>query len=71
MLVKENPDRKKKKKVFGNKQNTAGRNTQAMDDCKFSYQNKYRTLQRMKDCHSFCDKKRSTTSSDGWLQLER
>ena len=28
------------------------------------------TLQRMDDCHSFCDKKKYLTSRDGWLQLE-
>ena len=31
---------------LANKQTTAGRNTQTRDDCKFSYQNKYRTLQK-------------------------
>ena len=46
---------------LANKQTTAGRNTQTRDDCKFSYQNKYRALQKMDYCHSFCDENRYTT----------
>ena len=34
---------------FGNKHITAERINQTMKDCKFSRQNKYRTLQRMND----------------------
>ena len=40
---------------FGNKHATAERITQTMDDCKFSCQNKYSTLERMNNCHFFCD----------------
>ena len=42
---------------FGNKHTTAEKITQTMNDCKFSYQNKYSTLQRMDGCHFFCEKK--------------
>ena len=45
---------------FRNKQ-SAERITQTMDDFKFSCQNKYSALQRMDDCHSFCDKNKCTT----------
>ena len=45
---------------FGNKHTTAERIIQTMDGCKFSYQNKCSALQRMDDCHSFCDKTRYT-----------
>ena len=48
----------------------AERITQTMDDCKFSFQNKYSTIQRMDECHSSCDKNRYTTSKVGCLQLE-
>ena len=39
---------------LANKQTTAGRNTQTRE-------NKYRALQKMDYCHSFCDKNRYTT----------
>ena len=42
----------------------------SMDDCKFSGQNKYSTIQGMDECHSYCDKNRCTTSTVGWLQLK-
>ena len=57
-------------KCFGNKHATGERIDLAMHNSTFSCQNKYSTLQGMDDCHSFCDKKRYTTSRDGWLQLE-
>ena len=49
---------------FGNNLSTAEIITQAMDDFKFSYQNKYITYQRMTDFHSFCGKSRYATSTD-------
>ena len=55
---------------YGNKNSTAARNTQTMDDCKFSYQNNCRALQRMDDCHSFRDKIRYTTFK-GWMDAIR
>ena len=44
-----------------------------MDDCHhFNDKKRYSKLQRMDDCHHFNDKKRyTTTSRDGWLQLDR
>ena len=47
----------------------------AMSDIKweqwYSEWKPHSTLQRMDDCHHFNDKKRyTTTSRDGWLQLE-
>ena len=47
----------------------------AMSDSKweqwYSEWKRHSTLQRMDDCHHFNDKKRyTTTSRDGWLQLE-
>ena len=44
---------------------TAERITQTMDDCKFSCQNKYSTIQRTDECHSYCDKNSHTTSKVG------
>ena len=41
---------------------------QTIDDCKFSRKDKYSTLQRVDECHSFCDKNRYPTSKDGCLQ---
>ena len=52
------------------KKPTAERITQTMDDCKFSCQDEYSTIQRMDECHCYCDKNRYTTSRVGWLQLE-
>ena len=38
----------------------------------YSEWKRHSTLQRMDNCHHFNDKKRNTTTSrDGWLQLER
>ena len=48
---------------------TAERITETIDDCKFSCQNKYSTLQRMDECHLTVTKA-VTTSRDVWLQLE-
>ena len=41
---------------------TAERITQTMGDWKFSYQNKYSTIQRMDEYHFYCDKNRCITS---------
>ena len=41
---------------FGEKREIARKNTQTRDDSEFSYQNKYRTLQRMDGYHSFLTK---------------
>ena len=38
-----------------------------MDDCKFSRQNKYSTLQKIYNCHSLCDKNGYPTSRDEWI----
>ena len=43
----------------------AERITQIMDNCKFSQENRYSTLQNMDDCHSLRDKDRYITSRDG------
>ena len=40
--------------------------TQTMGDFKVSCQNKYSVLQRMDDCHSFCDTIRYTESFKGF-----
>ena len=40
-----------------NKHTTDKRIAQTKDDCKFSCQDNYITIQRMDDCHSFHDKK--------------
>ena len=39
-------------------------------DSKFLRQNKYITLQKMNDCHSFFDKSRYLISKDGWPELK-
>ena len=49
---------------FG-KKHTVELITQTINDCKLFCQNKCSTLQRMDDCHSFCDKIRYNTSRDG------
>ena len=49
---------------FGNKNTNTERITQTMDESNFFSQNKYITLQRTNDYHSFCDK--YITSRDGW-----
>ena len=35
---------------------TAERITETTDDCKFSCENKYSTIQGMDQCHLYCDK---------------
>ena len=50
---------------FGNKNTTAGKITQSIDDCKISCQNKYNNIQRMNACYSFCGKNRCLTPKDG------
>ena len=41
---------------FGNKHTIVEKITETMDDCEISLQNKYCIIQRMDDCHSFCDR---------------
>ena len=47
---------------FWNKHTISERITQTIGDYKVFCQNKYSTLQRMDDCHSFSDKNRYTNS---------
>ena len=55
---------------YGNKHTTTARIIQTMDDCKFSCQNEYSTLQRMDDCHSSRDK-RQMHYLKGWMAAIR
>ena len=48
---------------FGNKHPVAERISETMVDCQSSCRNKYITVQRMDDVHSFCDKNRKSSCS--------
>ena len=53
--------------TFGNKNTTAEKITQTMDNCNISLLNKYSILRRINACYLFRDKSRYLTPKEGWL----